>query len=245
MRCLLFAFAALALAAQPSAAQVVQAAQLAADPHERVYDTLVAQADDGPMIEAALDWLIGELRRDGNIAVIEAAHPGFLKQMRAATRPIIAGYSQRVKLAYRPRMIAILRAELTAEDAAEIAEFYASPVGRRLVAGVSQSYRPEAVLGTIGSDEQVTVAEVERDMDGATQAALQGLSAAETAELHAEIAAHPAMAKLVPLVPKIAALRAEMEEQPMTAEEEAAIGTALAEVFASLERSGPDRGKHK
>lgn len=182
MRCLLLAFAALAMAAQPAAARTVEPAGLTADPHERVYDTLVAQADDGPMIESVLDWMVGELERDSNIATIEAAHPGFLKRLRAAARPIIAGYSVRVKRAYRPRMIAILQAGLTAAEAAEIAEFYASPIGRRLVAGLTQSYRPDAVLGTIETDEDVTAADVERDMDSASQATLEGLSAEETAE---------------------------------------------------------------
>ena len=245
MRRLLLAFAALALAAQPAAAQTVESAGLTADPHERVYDTLIAQADDGPMIESVLDWMVGELARDPNIAVIEAAHPGFLKRLRAAARPIIAGYSLRVKRAYRPRMIAILQSDLTAAEAAEIADFYASPIGRKVVAGVTQSYRPDAVLGTIETEQEVSVADVEQDMDSATQAALQGLSAQETAELYAEIAARPAMAKLVPVVPRIAALRAEMEEEPMTPEEDAAIEAAFGEIFASLEQPGTARGKHK
>ena len=245
MRCLLLAFAALAMAAQPAVAQSIETAQLPTDPHERVYDTLIAQADDGPMIESVLDWMVAELERDPNIAVIEAAHPGFLKRMRAAARPIIAGYSSRVKRAYRPRMIAILQSGLTAAEAAEIAEFYASPVGRLVVAGVSQNYQADAVLGTIETDEAVTAADVERDMDSASQATLQGLTPEETAQLYAEIAARPAMAKLVPVVPRIAALRAEMEEEPMTAAEEAAIEAAFGEIFASLEQPDRARGKHK
>ncbi len=239
MHRVLLAFAALILVAPPCAAQAVESVSLASGPHERVYDTLIAQADDGPLIESSLDWLVQQLTSDPNIAALERGNPGLVKSLRAAVRPIIAGYSQRVKLAYRPRMIAVLEGELTAAEASEIATFYASPIGRVLVSGVSQNYRADAVLGTLETDERVTTTEVSRDMDNASQATLQGLSAEQTAELYREIAAHPAVEKLELVIPKVTALRAEMEEEPMTAEEEAAIETALREVFASLDSSAP------
>ena len=234
MRRVLLAFWALTLAAQPAAAQDTAAAQLAADPHERVYDTLTAQADDGPMIEAALDWMVGQLASDPNIALLAKSNPGLLDALRTATRPIIVGHSRRVRLEYRPRMIALLRSELTAAEATDVAAFYASPIGRRLVAGVSASYRPDTVLGTIDDERRVTSTDVEHDMDSASQAALQSLSAAEIEELNREIESRPAIAKLVPVVPRIAALRAQMEEEPLTADEEAAIAGALRGVFESL-----------
>ena len=156
----------------------------------------------------------------------------------SATSPIIASYSQRVKRAYRPRMIALLRAELSAADAAEIAEFYASPIGRRLISGVSQSYRPDTVLDTINEERAVTSADVERDLGSASQATLQGLSVDEAEALYREIEARPAIARLAPVVPKLAALRAQMEEEPLTAQEEAAIEAALRDVFDALPGTG-------
>lgn len=243
MRILLFAFAALAMVASPAAGQQVETVQFSADPYERIYDALIAGSDDEPTIEAALDWMVAELRRDENIAFLEATYPDLLKRMRKAARPIIMRYSERVKLAYRPRMVALLRADLTPDEAAEIADFYASPIGRRLVAGVTQSYRPDAVLDTVLTDEQVTQADVERDLSNATAATLAGLSAEESRELFAAIAERPAMAKLAPVVPRITALRAEMEEEPMTAEEEGAIESAFLEIFDSLE--DPKRDKRK
>jgi len=239
MRCVLLAFAALAMVAEPCAAQEVASAQTAAAPYERIYDTLIAQADDRPAIEAGLDWMVKELAKNPDMAAVEAAYPGVTEKLRAAFRPIMTGYSQRVKLAYRPRMVALFQAELTEAEAAEVAEFYASPIGHRLVAGIVDSYRPDAVLGTLGTDQRVDAADVEQDLNSATAGMLHGLSAAETAELYRELAARPAVAKLVPVVPRIAALRAEMEEEPMTAKEEAAIEAAVEEVFASIEPSRP------
>ncbi len=235
MRSLLLALSAVMWVAQPALAQPAPAAEAAADPHERVYDTLLALSDDGPMVEAVLDWMVAQIRGDPNVARLAADYPSLLGDVRNAARPIIVDYSQRVKRDYRPRMVALLRAELSAADAAEIAEFYASPIGRRIVAGVSANYRPDTVLGTIDDDRAVTAADVSRDLGNATQATLQGLSPAETEELYREIAARPAMTRLAPVVPKLAALRAQMEEEPMTAEEEAAIGVALRKVFAKLE----------
>lgn len=234
MRCLLLAFTALVLIAPPCAAQADETATLSATAHERVYDTLIAQADDGPMIEASLDWLVHELMSDPNIAALDRENPGLVKALRSAVRPIIVGYSQRVKVSYRPKMIAALEADLTGPEAAEIAQFYASPIGRVLVSGVSQNYRPDAVLGTLETDEKVSTTEVRRDMNSATQATLQSLSAEQTEELYREIAAHPAVEKLALVIPQITALRAQMEEEPMTAEEEAAIQTVLTDLFSSL-----------
>ena len=233
-RLLLPAFWVLTLAAQPAAAQGAAPAEVTADPHERVYDTLIANGDDGPMIEAVLDWMVAQLAADPNIALLAKDNPGLLDKLRSATRPIIVGYSRRVKGDYRPRMVALLRSELTAAEASDVADFYASPIGRRLVAGISASYRPDSVLGTIDEERRVTSADVEHDMDSASQAALRTLSAAEIEQLNREIESRPAMAKLVPVIPKLTALRAEMEEEPLTAEEEAAIEVALRGVFESL-----------
>jgi hypothetical protein len=234
MRRVLLALSALMLAAQPVAAQEAAPARIAGDPYERVYETLIAQADDGPLTEAVLDWMVGQLQDDPNVSLLAAQNPGLLDKLRNATRPIIVGYSQRVKLAYRPRMIELLRSELTSAEAAEIAEFYASPIGRRVVAGVAATYRPDTVLGTIDEERKVTSADVRRDMDSASLQALRGLSAAEIEELNRAIESRPAMARLVPVVPKLAALRAEMEEEPLTAEEDAAVEAALRTVFESL-----------
>jgi FlaA1/EpsC-like NDP-sugar epimerase len=90
------------------------------------------------------------------------------------------------------------------------------------------------VLGTIDDERRVTSTDVEHDMDSASQAALQSLSAAEIEALNREIESRPAIAKLVPVVPRIAALRAQMEEEPLTADDEAAIAVALRGVFESL-----------
>lgn len=245
MRSVLWTFAALVLVAPPCAAQPATPVAAAATPYERVYDTLVAQTDDGPLIESALDWLELELAGDPNIAALEAANPGMIEAFRHSVRPVIVSYSQRVKLAYRPRMIALLEDGLTEAEAAEIADFYESPIGRRLVSGVSSNYRADAVLGTIQSDTRVTAADVRRDMDDASATTLQGLSAEEQQALYREIAAHPAIAKLVPVVPRIAALRAQMEEEPMIAEEEAAIQAALTDVFDSVDRPAPPPNRRK
>lgn len=239
MRCLLLAFAAFALVAQPSAAQTVQPAVSSGSPHERIYDTLIAQSDDRALIESVLDWLVREVSRDPNIAALAGSNPGLYDALRDAVRPIVAGYSQRVKLAYRPRMIALLESELTSPEATEIADFYASPIGRRLVTGVAQNYRADAVLDTLKTDERVTTTHVEQDMDNATQATLQAMSSEETEQLYRELASRPAVMKLIPVVPKLAALRAEMEEEPMTADEEGAIQIAIREVFSSLQRPAP------
>lgn len=236
MRYLLFAFAALALVAEPCAAQAVEPGQAAASPYERIYDTLLAHADDGPAIEAGLDWMVTEVAKDPDVAALEAANPGLLDKMRVAFRPIFASYSQRLKLAYRPRMIAVFEGALTSAEAVEIAEFYATPIGHRLMSGVVQNYRPNAVLGTLETGQEVNAVSVKRDLDSATTGALRGLSADESAELYREFAARPALMKLAPIVPQLTALRAEMEQQPMAPEELAAIEDAAREVFASAER---------
>ena len=74
---------------------------MSADPHERVYDTLIAEGDDGPMIEAVLDWLaqlvprLAELRaqmeEEPLTAAEEAAIDVALRGVFASLRPMRKG----------------------------------------------------------------------------------------------------------------------------------------------------------
>ena len=234
MRYLLAALAASMMLAPPIVAQTPDGARLSADSHERFYETLAAQVDDQPVIEGALDWLVDQMATNPDLAAIEADHPGTLKRLRDAARPIIVSHSERLTIDLRARMIALLRSELTAAEAAELADFYASPIGRRVISGASQTYRQDTVLQAAVEGRQVTAANVQQDLKNAGEAALRGLSAAEAQELYRQIAIHPVLQKMQPLMPKIAALRAEMEQQPLSAAHEAALKAAMAKVFDSL-----------
>lgn len=203
----------------------------AADPYEQVYRVLEGGYDQALVVENALKMLTSQMVMNPLIALVENRTPGTLAALRGAVRPTMLAYSERVRLEFRPRMVDVLRKGLSADEAAEIGEFYATPIGSRLMAHVSASYRPANVIDTIGEGRKVTQADVEGDLDTSAGQALAGMSDAELAELTSELAARPAMTRLAPLLPAIAALRAEAEEAPMIAEEERALQTAVESVL--------------
>jgi len=228
---LLLALCALLLLTPVAGAAQAPPATEAADPYEQVYRILEGGYDQTLVIENALRMLTSQMAMNPLIAQVESRTPGTLAALRSAVRPIMLGYSERVRLEFRPRMVDVLRRGLSADDAGEIGAFYATPIGRRLMAQVSASYRPENVLGTIDEGRKVTQADVEGDLGTSAGQALAGLSDSELAQLTTELAARPATARLGPLLPAIAAIRAEAEEAPMTADEERALQAAVETVL--------------
>ncbi len=226
MKWLLPALCALMVAAPAVNAQTGPAAA-AADAYEQLYGSLEEGVDQGVVIDNMLAMLTDQLASDPDVAFLERTRPGSLAAMRAATRPIFLEYSERVRLLYRPRMIDVLRGGLTAEEAASAAEFYRTPIGRKLIEAMVASYRPAKVFDAALAEETVSSQDVESDIRGSAGLALASLTDDDFAELAREIGARPALAKLSSLLPDLARLRAVMEEEPLTPDEERRLETAI------------------
>jgi hypothetical protein len=230
---LLLALVAALLIAPALSAQSAPTAS-SASPHEQLYAAFDAGIDQDAVTDRALAAVGRQMLAVPQIAAVEERHPGTVATLLARARPIVLTHSDRVHAQYYPRMISLLRAELTIEEATDLVDFYTSPLGRRLLLASSVNTRADTVVGAAVEDQSVTGADVQADLEATGRATLNSLSAAETAQLYREIAARPALAKLTPMMPKLAALRAQMESEPLSAQEQAALNTVLEAVLGPL-----------
>ena len=163
---------------------------------------------------------------------LERLRPGALDKIIDLVRPIMREQSDRVEAEYRPRMIALLRSGLSRAEAAEVAEFYASPLGRKVLAANAANMQSSSVVNAAVSGGAVSTADVQADIRATENAVRDSFTQAELAQFYREFVARPGLAKLAPLVPRVAALRAEMESERLNDEEQARFNAALEAEFA-------------
>jgi hypothetical protein len=221
----------LALAAPAMATESAPlAAQQAIDPHQDLYQAMVESVDQNATLDAMLVTITDQLQQQQPLLKqIEEARPGLMVKLRAAIKPVMADYWQRARVLYQPKFIAMMHDELTADEARQLAGFYRSPATRALLKRASANYTGEAVIGGVMKDPSAPVAAsaVKSDIQ---DAALRGLSSMSPEELNrfADLAeATPAILKLGKVNERIAQLRVEMEETPMTPDEEQRLTAAV------------------
>ena len=217
--------------AQP-ATEVVQSS-----PYSQLYAAMEAGIDHDQVLDNTVNATVLQMAQaDPAIRDLEKAYPGTVRAMVAAIRPVIAAYSERVRLEYRPRMIAAVSEVMSAEEATALAGFYGSPLGQRLMRQVSGSIAVSNVAGEFIEGEQVSADAVARDLMETGRRSLEQLSAADQAELMRQALATPGFDKLVLLQQRVAPIRAEMENAPPTADEEAAVIAAVERVVRDIMR---------
>jgi hypothetical protein len=228
----------LALALALAATQPFGVAVQAAEPgvaetasHEALYATMERGVDQAAMLDGILASMRTQYAAMPLFAELERTHTGFIDQVVAAMRPALEVYSERVRLEYRPQMIAVLRAGLTDAEADELAEFYRSPLGQKVQQVASQNYRPDNVLSSIAGDGTPTADQVQADMHAVARSVTRGLTTEEQETVGRKVLTRPAFAKLVQIMPQVAALRAKMEVAPTTPAEDAQVEAAIKDVF--------------
>jgi len=231
----LAAIAALAINPVPLAAQ--ETAQPASnEAHAQLYDAMRAGIDDDVMMDTMLEALAQQfVAGSPQIAAMEADNPGIFQRLIDNMRPTLMSYSQRVTNAYRPRMIEAIPSVMTDLESRALARFYASDLGLRLTASASRNMAVENVGNAVIADEQVSAEDVDRDLTATGRRAAAALSEADLIQIAAISVATPGFDKLPLLQQRMAPLRAEMENAPLTQEEEAAIIEAARKAVAAYQ----------
>jgi hypothetical protein len=234
--------AALALAALAGSAPAVWAQQpsgnavaAANDPANAAYGDLYSAMQEGVdqslVLDSALVAMGREFAANPDFAAAETASPGLIAEVTSGMRPILEGQSERLTQLYRPATLALFARYLTPEEATSIAAFYRSDLGRKLMGNLSQSYSPDQTLSNINTATDVTTAQVKADIDAATQKVIGQMSQTDLAEMGRLAMANPALLKLGQIGTGVQELRAQMENEPLTAEEDAAVVAMVEEVF--------------
>jgi hypothetical protein len=211
----------------PGAAQATAAERVAADPFERVLAAIERSVPDEAILESSVRGLETTWRQNPAMAALERQRPGILAVLSEAARPTLASWSARVRAEFRPRYVAALRSRLSVDEALDLADFYDSPIGHKLLVGIPGNYTGTAAATALAAGQSVTPQQVRQDASAAANATLASLTEAERTELAREAAAHPALLKLEPARAEFSRLRAQMEQTPLTAAETAMLNAAL------------------
>lgn len=205
-------------------------------------DAMNAAIDQDAALDAMSATIAREYGKVPQIAAMEQAKPGLIDAIVLAMRPTLKTYGQRVQADYRPRTRAMLANYLTPADAEDLAAFYRSPLGRKLMGQASRSLTMDSTLSGIGDDisagkdpTEVTIdsAQINSDIDKASRSAVGALSEDDLAELGRLTMEKPALLKLAAIRDDMLALRTQMENEQPTPAEAAAIERA---VIGTLER---------
>lgn len=235
------AVAAEAVHVPPPPAQV--SAESEADPFEDLYYTLVAAIDENQQLDTLLVTVTDQLQvQQPLFKDVERSKPGLMAKLRAAIRPVMSEYWERTRQLYAPRMMAMLREELTAQDARDLVRLYRSPVGQKVLRGASTNYKAQATIESAlrNPHAPITADTVKSDIEDASVGAIDSLSANELKQFGTMALAIPALSKMPRINERIAQLRAELEETPMTPDEAQQLSDAIRTTIQQHLASAPD-----
>lgn len=195
-------------------------------------DAIDSAVDKGVMIDNGLATIRGQMEANDALAGAEAASPGILDEILANMRPVLERQNLRVTALYRPRMAAAMADYLTPDEAGSVAAFYRSDIGRRLMDSVVANYNMDQTMAKAMTEAPVSEADVNADITSAVTKGVQKMDVKDMAEMGKQAFTNPALLKLQRVNPQIQRLRAQMENEPLTPEEDAAIGAMIEGIFA-------------
>lgn len=195
-------------------------------------DAIDSTVDKTVLIDNGLAAIKRQMEANANLAGAEAASPGILDEILTNMRPVLERQNQRVTLLYRPQMIAAMADYLTPDEAASVAAFYRSDIGRRLMGSVVANFNMDQTMAKAMTETPITETEVRADITSAVAQGMQQMDAEDLAAMGREAMANPALFKLQQVNPQIQRLRAQMENEALTPEEDAVIGTVIESIFA-------------
>lgn len=235
-RLLLAMMAPVILLSAPAGAAAPQAvssapASAAAD---TAYLDVLAAINEGETLERSIDTMAATMAQQLAISSpamveAEASHPGLSIAMAEACKPVLVDHSRRLQLLYRPQMIAALKQHLTPPQAADVAGFFRSTLGRKLMAGIASNYDAKASLSAVMRDKEQAVTSEMLDADTRVSAkrTIATFSQAELAELGQLAQRKPHLLKMKELGESLRPVRLEMENAPLSAEEEQRLDAAI------------------
>lgn len=226
------ASAGLALASPiPIIAKDTPEAQASEAVQPSAYADLVATMQDGVdqdmVIENQLVVVRSIWEADPNMVAAEAAYPGLFDAMIDASRPIIKRQNQELQEEFRPRFVSALADNLTEQEAARIAEFYRSPLGVKMLQGLSQTMDNRTSIENGVETGEIDAADLDKDVATSAGKIVGTLSAAEQTELVRLFTTDPALGKLPTLPAVMRPIRMEMEQAGMKPSRQKEIETAI------------------
>lgn len=201
-------------------------------PHWQLFDALQNDLANELAADQAIEMLIGLLMEDANFAAAARRDRTILAELRAELRPAFFAYAERGQALMRPEMVGVLRAGLSDDDAASLAEFYRTPLGQRLILLMGENQSFERTLSDALDGGEISLASVQEDGAAAIAASTSQMTPEERAAVQAAVLSNPAFLRLQRISPQMLAIRTRFENMPPNNEERRAIEEAFARAFA-------------
>ncbi len=236
---------ALMLAAVPHPAPAAVAAPIPAQPgtspdapYFAVLDAIESGLDQEAAFRIVARTIATELARSSpEMIEAEANYPGLSDALTQSILPTLRQHSQEVQAKYRPQLAAALKQQFTPQQAKDVAVFYRSPIGRKLMHKVEQNYDGRATVTAAMREKDVALADVQADNRVMISRSLRELTQADLAELGRLAKAKPHLLKLNAAAQAMAPIRVRMENEPMRPEIEA-------QMLADMETAAKDFVAH-
>lgn len=226
----------LALAAHPSPPVLAQVSQpppasagtVDASLHEQIYTVMEAGIDQQQIVDTIVEQTTLQMVGGNSaLAAIEAEYPSFMRTMGDAMRPVIYDYSERVRLTYRPQMVAAMREVLSDAEAGSVLAFYQSDLGQRVMRANSSNFSADNSVRDVISGQQVAESSVMADSLESGRNVMNALSAEDRQKVMRLSIVDPGLRKMPQVLARISPIRTAMEMEPPTPEELERLGEAV------------------
>lgn len=171
------------------------------------------------------------LSGDGEVDELEMEHPGFLAELRGATREAVVADLRADMPSIHRRYARFFAGRFTPDEIAELTGFYKSPAGMRIIQAKFANLDIAGVIGKVAETEnaKVSAADIEAINDGATSGMWKGMTAEDMKSVLL-FGLRPVARKLQDAVPAIAEIETEIANEP-DPELDAAIEAASRKVY--------------
>ncbi len=231
------AIAALVGAAPATAQSAQQSAVEVPTRSSDVYDTLIGVIVQGIDADAVTERMLSQMRNAmmseaPTLSAFEKDHPGSVRQIVEAMRPIMQRHAERISAQHRSELHDLFQAELSEADASDAAAFYSSPLGRRVLEAVSGTITQAAALREAVSSEGPTSADaIQADHAASTRLAVAALTPAELAGIEHSLRGKAWVMQMQLMRSSMLEINTRIENIPFNAEDEAAINAVVTTIM--------------
>ena len=231
MRNFLIAAASLGLAFALPASTLAQDAAASQPAQPTAYADLVAAMQNGIDQELVIENQLAVVRSiweaEPTMVAAEAAYPGLFDAMIDAGRPVITRQNRELQEEFRPRFVVAIADALTEQEAARMAEFYRSPLGVKMLGGLSKTMDNRASIEGGVENGEIDMNDFDKDVMTSAGKIVGTLTAEEQTELVRLFTTDPALMKMSQMQSVVMPIRADMEKAGMSPERQKEIETAI------------------
>lgn len=172
---------------------------------------------------------------DKNMQIIESEHPGFLDAVLKELKPIVVRFTRRELPEYHARIADLLSTRFDAAEMDDLAKFYQTPTGQKLIRGMQENATIGSTLEEIVADPDrpTSFSAVNTDHKASVVATVKTIDESDHAALR-EFASKPYFDRMAAFGASMRKLEQEIANEPQPAFE-AEIGAVMNATLAEFE----------